>query len=219
MYYPYSVTANYPLKMVRTDFDRLPAPVLPEGYTFRNYVPGDRHTWIGIRKATEFYGTITPDSFQEEFGNNQKALQARQFFICYSGEGAVATATAWNGKNGSGRICGLAVLLAHAGRGLEEALLSEACRRMKQFGYTGTSLDTSSSRLSEIERCLKLGFLPEVVRPGDPSIWDDVLLTIQEMNKVPWFISLAAFLKRHLFPVKLHRSTDRREDRDPDGQA
>jgi GNAT superfamily N-acetyltransferase len=198
MYFPYSVTANFPLKMVRPNLDQIPALTLPEGYSLRNYVPGDKHTWIGIRKATEFYKTITTDSFQEEFGTNQKALLDRQFFICHSVDGPVATATAWIGRNGAGRICGLAVFTAHAGRGLEEALVIEACNRMKQLGHKRTSLDTSSAKLWEIERYLKLGFLPDVAQPNDSSIWDDVLLTIRELNQVPWFISLIAWIKGKL---------------------
>jgi hypothetical protein len=202
MYYPYAVTSNYPLKMIRPNFEQIPAPVLPDEYYMRNYLPGDKHTWTAIRKATEFYKTVTTDSFQEEFGNNQKALQARQFYICHFKDGPVATATAWIGQKGAGRICGLAVFLAHAGRGLEEALILEACNRMKRLGHSLTSLDTSSSRLLEIERCLQLGFLPDLAEPNDRPIWEDVILTINEINKVPWFINLASFVKSQLIKVK-----------------
>ena len=53
------ITANFPIRMTH-DLTQIPKHPLPAGYSFRNYLPGDKQTWISIQKAADPLEEVGP---------------------------------------------------------------------------------------------------------------------------------------------------------------
>ena len=165
------------LNMVRENLDDLPRYELPQGYSLRWYRPGDEESWLRIHVEADKYGTFTPASFDEQFGENPGSLPQRQCYLCDGQGHPIGTATAWfidyQGRP-HGRVHWVAILSAFQGRGLAKPLLAGVCTRLKDLGHDRAFLTTNTPRIPAIRLYLKFGFTPVIATDADAAAWRDV---------------------------------------------
>jgi GNAT superfamily N-acetyltransferase len=164
---------NINVRMVLESLEDFPEFELPDGFEFRNYVPGDCDAWVEIYSAAEKLQKITPELFYKEFYGNDEELAKRMFFI-YKGEKVVGTSTAWydDEKNSEqGRVHWVAIHPDFQGQGLAKPLLSETLRRLRVLCHTSSYLRTSTGRTPAICLYLKYGFVPEPENEEQRKAW------------------------------------------------
>ncbi len=170
---PLSIRENFPVRLTH-NLTQIPKNPLPAGYSYRNYVPGDEQTWLEIQQAAEPEGRLTAEAFRAEYSCYQPPLSAMQFYVLAPDGTSVGTATAWFCGKTCGLIKGLAVTEAHRGRGLEEAIVSEACRRFRGFEYNRGAIQVGSAQVERIRALLHAGFCPEVTTGRDRAFWSEL---------------------------------------------
>jgi mycothiol synthase len=126
-----------------------PAPVLPEGYRFRPYLPGDDDPAIYRLIDEAFAEWRNADSESMGF-ENWAALYLRglapEAVVLLEQAGRLVGAVVGrdNEPDGEGWIEQVAVLREHRGRGLGRALLEESFRRYREAGRTRCAVSTDS---------------------------------------------------------------------------
>ena len=122
---------------------KLPEPVLPEGYSFRFYRPGDELHWARL------------ETLVQEFPSEERALEyyrcrymakdadrlpERCVFVVDPNDIPVATTTAWFSESSMGHgnwLQWIATDPAHQGKGLGRAVIARALRRYTELGAVG----------------------------------------------------------------------------------
>ncbi len=164
-----------PITMVRQTLDGIPDHPLPDGYRLRPYEPGDRRTWVTIWQATEPFLTITPETFDVEFGDDLPAMPKRCLFLVAPDGADVGTATAWYTRKYRGKAWGrlhwLALLPSHQGRGLSKPLAAAVLKRMRSLGHRRAMLGTQTPRLAAIRTYLDVGFRPDMTAEHAERAW------------------------------------------------
>ena len=168
-----SIGLNFPVRLTH-NLAQLPKNPLPAGYSFSGYLPGDEQTWLEIQRAAEPDGGMTAEVFNAEYSCYQPPLSASQFYVLAPDGTAVGTATAWFCGKTCGLIKGLAVAPAHRGCGLEEAIVSEACRRFRNFEYSRGAIQVGSTQVEWIRALLRAGFCPDVTTGRDRAFWAEL---------------------------------------------
>jgi GNAT superfamily N-acetyltransferase len=168
-----SIREHFPVRMTH-NLAQIPKNPLPAGYSFRSYVPGDEQTWLEIQQAAEPEGSLTAEAFSAEYSCYQPPLSAMQFYVVAPDGKPVGTATAWFCGKTCGLIKGLAVAQAHRGRGLEEAIVAEACRRFRGFEYSRGAIQVGSAQIEWIRALLRAGFCPETTTGRDRAFWGEL---------------------------------------------
>jgi GNAT superfamily N-acetyltransferase len=165
--------------MIRSDLENIPEFVLPPGYGFRLYKPGDETLWTRIHLAADRYNRITPELFAEQFGQNSAALAERQFYLINPTGDAIGTGTAWFvqvDNDPIGRVHWVAILPQYQGRGLSKPLMTTICSRLRELGHQRAYLTTSPARSAAIGLYLRFGFVPWPVDAVEEEVWRKVLL-------------------------------------------
>jgi GNAT superfamily N-acetyltransferase len=164
-----------PITMLRQTLDGIPEYPLPDGYSIRSYVPGDRRAWVALWQASEPFLTITPETFDVEFGEDLAAMEKRCLFLVGPDGADVGTGTAWYIKKyqdkGWGRVHWLAILPPYQGRGLSKVMLAAVLKRMRALGHRRAMLDTQTPRLAAIRTYLDFGFKPDMTRDNADHAW------------------------------------------------
>ena len=165
---------NVRVLMWRESLENTPRFDLPTGYTLRWYRAGDDEQWLRIHQLADPHTAATPELFAAQFGGDHAALARRQVFVMDPDGVAIATVTAWDGLfegRRIGRIHWLAVVPEQRGRGLGRALMSLACRRLRELGHAEVYLVTGSVRLAAIRLYLQFGFIPVVQTDEQAAVW------------------------------------------------
>ncbi|NLF31535.1 MAG: GNAT family N-acetyltransferase [Planctomycetes bacterium] len=167
-----------PIMMVRPTLDGIPEHPLPDGYSIRPYVDGDKQAWVSLWQAAEPFLTITPETFDVEFGEDLPAMEKRCLFLVAPDGGDVGTATAWYTRKYQGKAWGrvhwVAILPAYQGRGLAKPLMSAVLKRMRALGHRRAVLQTQTPRLAAIRTYLDFGFRPDMTAENAEHAWDVV---------------------------------------------
>jgi GNAT superfamily N-acetyltransferase len=162
--------------MLREHLEELPQFTLPPGFHIRFYRAGEAKVWTSIQVQTEKYREITPAFHEQQFGNDQARLQARQMFLGAPEGSEIGTGTAWFDPTFAGGNCGrvhwLAIVPEYQGKGLGKALLSAVCHRLRELGHTCATLRTQTARVAAIHLYLKFGFKPDIKCAEDLAAWE-----------------------------------------------
>ncbi len=147
-----------------TDIREIP---LPEGYAFRNYVPGDRDVWIGIELSAREFRTREEglDAWNRYFAAEEESLRERMFFVTDRHGQCVATASAYfdieKGDDGhTGWLHWVAVRRASQGLGLAKPLVTRVLARMRELGYENAVVPTQTTTWLACKLYMDLGFRP-----------------------------------------------------------
>jgi GNAT superfamily N-acetyltransferase len=173
---------NYSVKMIREHIDNIPNIPVPEGFSIRNYCPGEGHIWTRIQRAAEPFLEIEDDLFDREFGHNLKAMEDRSFFLVADEGKEIGAITAWwnpDWKDGEwGQIHWVAVHPDYQGRGLSKPMMSVAMKRLKQF-HDRCFLGTSTRRIVAIKVYLDFGFYPDLESENSREAWVEVASVLE----------------------------------------
>ena len=153
--------------------DNIPVYPLPEGFSFRFYVPGDENSWVKLQSNADKFNKIDLDLFRREFGNDADILKQRMLFLLNPEGEIIGTAAAWL-NNDYGRVHWVAVHPDYQGKGLSKPLLSAVCEKLVLLGHDKAYLTTSSARIPAINLYLEFGFLPQIIGPDDKKIWESL---------------------------------------------
>ncbi|MHC4982246.1 MAG: GNAT family N-acetyltransferase [Planctomycetota bacterium] len=152
--------------MTREDLDGIPQHPLLEGYRIRSFRRGDRGAWVRVEQASEPYGKIDGNTFDQDFAGNLPALKRRQLFLVAPDGSEVGTITAWYTRRYHGRPWGrihwLAIVPAQRGKRLGKALMTAAMNRLRTCGHRRAMLVTHTCRIAAIKTYLDFGFLPDM---------------------------------------------------------
>jgi ribosomal protein S18 acetylase RimI-like enzyme len=161
--------------MIRKNLEQIPEFELPDGFSLRQYRPGDEENWLRIHLVADRLQPITPELYVREFGSDRARLSERQYFLLAPNGQAIGTATAWFKDNFEGRRFGrvhwVAIVPEYQGRGLAKPLMSTICRRLQELGHDCAYLTTSTARLPAINLYRRFGFEPLIRTPEEADIW------------------------------------------------
>ena len=153
--------------LLRRPLDVLPSHVLPRGYRFVFYRPGDRDAWIGIERSAKEFGSRDEgiEAWERYYAGREGELETRMLFVETGAGEKVATATAMYdvfGRDTSGAawLHWVSVRRDYQGRGLSKPLISEAFRVMKELGYTEVKIPTQTNTWLAVKVYLDLGCRP-----------------------------------------------------------
>ena len=152
----------------------LPKPVLPAGYHFRLYQPGDVQHWARITTIVEEYDTQeqATSAFTRQFLPQEDELCRRCIFVIAPDGTPVATSMAWMfEENGIryGRVHWICNDPAHQGQGIGRAIVLWALHRLRELEPDRDAyLDTQTWSHKAVGLYLRLGFHP--VRKSHPVL-------------------------------------------------
>lgn len=156
------------------EISALRAPVLPEGYRFRMYRPGDVVEWARLMTIVEEFDSDGDGAafFEKNFLAEEDALRERLVFIVAPDGAPVASSMAWWLEEGGARYGRLHWVCAHPDHqniGLGRAVVTWAMRRIAALEPgRDVYLDTQTWSHKAIGLYLRLGFHP--VREGHPLL-------------------------------------------------
>ncbi|MBX3001876.1 MAG: GNAT family N-acetyltransferase [Caldilineaceae bacterium] len=165
---------NVDVHMICDPIGAFPARVLPPGYRFRAYRPGDEITWTAIQRAAEPFFAIEETLFRQEYGDDDGILSERMVFVESADGTPVGTITAWwkddwQGRGEWGQIHWVAVHPHHQRQGISGAMMTEAMQLMQRW-HKRAMLGTATGRVWAIKVYLDFGFRPDPKELGDPTI-------------------------------------------------
>jgi len=156
------------LIMRRPNLDGLPDLVIPDGYTLRTYKDGDEAAWDAI------VGPMSSKGFINEIKNHRFFSPERVKLICRD-DVPVATATAWEDEGGDLTTAVVHMVgtdTAYRGQGLGFAVTNAVLHHMQRQGKASVYLSTDDFRVPAIKIYLKLGFEPDLTKPGHTERWE-----------------------------------------------
>ena len=149
-------------------------PVLPEGYYFRFYQPGDDKEWARLMTIVEEFDKEEDGlkSFTEHYMPYEEELKRRQVYICAPDGTPVATSMAWwfeeNGQR-YGRLHWVCTDPSHQNKGLGRAVVTWAMKRIAELEPgLNVYLDTQTWSHKALGLYMRLGFHP--VRDTHPTL-------------------------------------------------
>jgi len=163
--------------MRHTRLGDLPPVVLPEGYCFRTFRPGDAETWANIVNAAFGSSGQTAQKYEETFVRNELFSPDRQFFLM-CGDETVGVVCAWEKQEGEevvGYVHYVALLPGHRGKGLGIALTLKALHKISESGFKEAILDTDDHHIPAIRAYLRAGFEPVIRDEDDRRRWAAVM--------------------------------------------
>lgn len=156
---------DFYMRLSAEKLDLLPAPVLPQGYRFVRYVPGNAADWCRIETSVlEFSGEDkAAEYFGREFFPFEAGLAERMVFVLDPAGLAVATATAWYRQMEEKRhnlLHWIAVCPQRQKLGLGRAVVTQALRRFVELDQAGdVYLHTQTWSYPAIALYHSLGFV------------------------------------------------------------
>ena len=162
------------MMMHARELSGIPQPVLPEGYSFRLYEPGDHKHWARITAVVQEYDSAgqAEDAFSRHFLPQEEELRRRCVFVTAPDGQPVATAMAWMFEECGaryGRVHWICADPAHQGKGIGRAIVLWAMNRLALLEPgCDIYLDTQTWSHKAIGLYLRLGFHP--VRKTHPVL-------------------------------------------------
>ena len=157
----------YELLLKRDHLKDLPEYILPEGYRFVFFKPGDRDDWIDIEKEAKEFDSYDQglEAWGRYYEGKENELTDRMVFIENDQGEKVATATAFydvsgRDKSGAGWLHWVAVKRSHQGKGLSKPLIRYVLEIMKDHGYTHAKIPTQTTTWLACKIYLDFGFKP-----------------------------------------------------------
>jgi len=157
----------YQLLLMRDTLEQLPEYLLPDGYRFVLYQPGDRDSWIEIEKSAKEFDTYEQglDAWGRYYGGKDDELIHRMVFIETEDGEKIATATAYydvtgRDTSGAGWLHWVAVKRTHQGKGLSKPLIGYTLHLLKSLGYTHAKIPTQTTTWLACKIYLDFGFVP-----------------------------------------------------------
>lgn len=156
----------YEVVMVRDDLVNYPEYLLPEGYEYHIYQPGDEKAWAEIETSvTEFDECKKAEEyFKNEFLCFPEEAKKRCIFVKNPEGELVATTSAWFGDDLGGikqKLHWVAVKPEYQGKGLSKALLTKALDVLNDLHCDGKIyLTTQTWSYTAIGIYKKFGFKP-----------------------------------------------------------
>lgn len=155
----------YELVMERKDTRNISEYVLPKGFRFVFYQPGDKKDWIAIEmSAREFVLEEEGEfSWAQYYEGKEKELENRMIFIETAEGEKVATATAFyepGNASGAGWLHWVAVKREYQGKGLAKPLISYTLHHLAKLGYTVLKVPTQTTTWVAVKIYMDFGFAP-----------------------------------------------------------
>ncbi len=148
--------------MINEDLSSTPVYPISSELHVHWYEPGNEKYWIDIHKKADKFNDITPQLFEEQFGNEKLDLTNRQCYLIDKKGKAIATATAWEKEQGEfegfGQVHWVAVVPQWHNKGLGRMIVSIVCQKLIELNYEKAFLDTSDLRPAAIHLYEKFGF-------------------------------------------------------------
>ena len=69
------------INMLKKSLDDIIDVPLAEGYTLRSYKEGDKDMWIALYDRLDEYYHVTPDDFDESYGDNHEEIEVCVLFV------------------------------------------------------------------------------------------------------------------------------------------
>jgi ribosomal protein S18 acetylase RimI-like enzyme len=148
--------------MINEDLCSAPTYPLSSDLNIHWYEPGDEKYWIDIHKVADKFNDITPQLFDNQFGDSRFDLRERQCYLLDKDGAPIATATAWEKQQGQfagfGQVHWVAVVPEWHNKGIGKMLVSIIFQRLIELEYKRAFLDTSDLRPAAIHLYKKFGF-------------------------------------------------------------
>lgn len=159
------------LAMRAKSLEGMPTFELPEEYGWRYFQPGDERLWAQIETSAEEFRTPEEGikGFRHYYPTDEN-LDSRMIFLTDRGA-PFATATAWFGEHGEGRLHWVGMDAAHQGKGLSKPLVSLAMHRLRELGYKSAYLTTQTPSWVAIRVYHQFGFRPDVREEREIEGW------------------------------------------------
>lgn len=153
--------------MLERDLKILPHFLLPDGYRYVFFKPGDRDQWIDIEKSAKEFTSYEQglESWNRYYAGKEDELTKRMVFIEDEDGRKAATATAFYDirgidQSGDGWLHWVAVRREYQGRGLAKPLITHVLEIMRDLGYTHAKIPTQTTTWLACKVYLDLGFRP-----------------------------------------------------------
>jgi mycothiol synthase len=163
------------LRFVRPDLENLPPLEVPEGYTLRNYQPGDEAGWAAVLAASFGAASWTMEKIEREFLHQNPFKPERIFLVENDGQ-IVGCAAAWSHDLEEGYVHWVGVKPGHQGKRLGRLVTLATLYQFKKEGRKRAILDTDDHRIPACATYLSLGFQPLLNSPEREEMWRKVKL-------------------------------------------
>lgn len=177
----------YELLLRRSNLENLPEYLLPEGYRFVFYQPGDRDEWISIEKSAKEFETYEQgmESWKRYYEGKDEDLVRRMVFIENNEGQKVATASAYydiygNDKSMDGWLHWVAVRREYQGKGLSKPLIYHTLQIMRNLGYPAAKVHTQTTTWLACKIYLDFGFVPVEESMQDSQRGWQIIRTLTE---------------------------------------
>jgi mycothiol synthase len=170
------------LKMI-WERSETPAEIpLPEGFSVRAYTPEDKPQWINLWHLGDMFTTVDDESSYEamvtDIGRLGFQPERDTLLICDPTGKTVATISSFVHTDpkdfGNGHIHMVSADPSVRGKGIGNAMMSMAMRRLYDAGCKRAILRTDDNRLPAIKSYLKLGFKPDLSGEGMAERWNAI---------------------------------------------
>lgn len=140
-------------------------PILPEGYMYSFYKPGDGTAWAALETSVDEFSTDEKayEYFQNVYAPRSKMLAERMVFIVDGAGKRIATASAWISTTVEGnefaQLHWVSVHPAYQRKGFGRAVVCKALSIFEKLGPSGPIwLSTQTWSYPAIQLYLSLGF-------------------------------------------------------------
>lgn len=164
------------LRMLR-DLEQLPELFNPEGFTLRNFRPGDENVWVEICKHGLLEQTDGVECWARDMLSVPLVPEKDVFFFCDGDGRPVATFAGYVQENGVGNVHMVAARPEYKGRKLGWAMVTQILHKMKaDMPEPGSllGLRTDDWRRPACVGYLRGGFHPVLFDEGMQERWQEV---------------------------------------------
>lgn len=165
-----------PVIMTHDDLTRIPNHLFSGLYNCRLYVPGDESLWAQLQTTTDSFKIETEalKHFEEEFGNAEKELKKRCFFLETAQHKCIGSSMAWYGDGrfdkSYGRLHWVVIDPDFQGQGLGKQLISFSLKQLSKR-YEKAYLTTQTTSYKAINIYLDFGFKPYIDNSESKRAW------------------------------------------------